>query len=162
MQKILVLGTILLLGACGGGGGGGGTGTGGDEVPLEPVTETNVASFTMLLNEERSDAGVQAVGLDERLSAASEAHATDMLENGYFDHIGLNGSTPGDRASAAGYNWGYIGENLAKGQKTEAEVIQDWHESKDGHREVMEDPVYEDFGIGRAGDIWVLMMGKER
>ena len=39
-------------------------------------------------------------------------HAQDMLDNDYFSHTGLDGSTPTSRAAALGY-WSGVGENIA-------------------------------------------------
>lgn len=54
-----------------------------------------------------------AVALNAALSTAARLHAQDMLANDYFGHNNLNGKTPFDRISAAGYAFTTAGENLA-------------------------------------------------
>ena len=108
--------------------------------------------------------GAGNVAYDARLGAAAQGHANDMLVNNYFDHKGLNGSTIGSRATAAGYNWVDIGENIAQGQAGQAEVMTGWTNSP-GHHANNINPVFEDFGIAQAGTgadkRWVLMLGKD-
>ena len=66
--------------------------------------------------------------------------------------------TPGDRAIAAGYDWDFIAENIARGFFTESSVVQAWMNSP-GHRDKMMDPRPQEFGLGRDGSTWVLMLG---
>jgi uncharacterized protein YkwD len=49
------------------------------------------------------------------LAAAAEAYSFDMCENGFFDHVDLQGRRIGDRLDNAGIYWVKSGENLAKG-----------------------------------------------
>ena len=88
-----------------------------------------------------------------------------MLENNYFSHTGLNGSSPGQRISAEGYNWQTYGENIAKGQTSESQVLNAWVNSP-GHQANNVNPNFEDFGLGKAGSgsssHWVLVLAKEQ
>ncbi|MEE4146098.1 MAG: CAP domain-containing protein, partial [Halieaceae bacterium] len=52
--------------------------------------------------------------------------------NNYFSHTGLNGSSPGDRITAAGYSWSSYGENIAAGASSVSQVMQMWLDSP-GH-----------------------------
>ena len=62
-------------------------------------------------------------------------------------------------STAAGYPWCLIAENIAKGQTSQAEVMQAWANSPP-HRTNMLRPGIRDFGLARApGDIWVLVLG---
>jgi uncharacterized protein YkwD len=49
-----------------------------------------------------------------------------MAVNNYFDHLGTDGSRVGARASAAGYSYGRVGENIAAGQSSASQVSADW------------------------------------
>ena len=70
-----------------------------------------------------------------------------------------DGSAPWDRARAAGYcRTAAIAVNIAKGQPTEARVLQDWVDSP-GHLQNMLDDRFIRFGLGQAGDSWVLLLG---
>lgn len=54
-----------------------------------------------------------------------------------------------------------LGENLAKGQMTVAQVMQDWMNSVH-HRENILRPEFEEIGIGIFGDVWVQDFGRLR
>ena len=121
------------------------------------------ASFGTLLNNVRAQSnGAGAVVHNAQLDAAAQAHAQDMLDNDYFSHTGLNGSSPGDRATLAGYDWRTYGENIAAGYQTEAGVMDGWTNSE-GHHANNINPIFTEFGLGLAtggGDTrWVLMLG---
>jgi uncharacterized protein YkwD len=50
--------------------------------------------------------------VNESLLKAARLPSQDMLTNNYMDHYGQNGSSPGQRATAAGYATEYVGENV--------------------------------------------------
>jgi uncharacterized protein YkwD len=135
----------------------------GGDLVTNPPSDTPGAenvSFTLLLNDTRADGGVIALSHSSELGAAAVLHAQDMETFGYLSHTSRDGSTPGDRALAAGYNYSYISENIARGFQTEAGVLDGWMGSP-GHRDNILDPRAEDFGLGRVDDTWVLMLGAE-
>ncbi|HEX8628953.1 MAG TPA: CAP domain-containing protein [Catenuloplanes sp.] len=132
--------------------------------PQEPATDTSTTAeneVTILVNEKRAAAGCQPVRTDERLRAAARAHSGDMARNDYFSHDGRNGSTPWARAKQAGYPRP-IGENIAKGQPTPAEVMKAWMDS-DGHRRNIVNCAAKETGVGLAYDgstpVWTQMFG---
>lgn len=131
------------------------------DVPDMDGAQIDRVEFDMRLNGERDSFNLVRVVEHDLLSNASQAYAVDMHENDFFSHTGRDGSSAGDRASAAGYEWRYISENLASGYKSEGSVINAWMDSP-GHRANMLDERAQDFGIGREGDIWVLMLGAQR
>lgn len=55
----------------------------------------------------------QPVALNEQLNQAARSHSSDMLNRDYFAHDTLEGVTPFQRMSQAGYAWVTAGENLA-------------------------------------------------
>lgn len=57
----------------------------------------------------------QPLAFDSRLIQASRDHSTDMAIRGYFAHNTPEGTDPGSRISAVGYNWNAWGESLAAG-----------------------------------------------
>jgi uncharacterized protein YkwD len=118
-----------------------------------------------LLNGARAGSGADSVSYDARLGQAAQGHANDMLANGYFSHTGLNGSSPGDRIQATGYKARAWGENIAKGQRSEAAVFEAWQNSP-GHRANNLNPNFEDFALAKAGTgsqlHWVLVFASER
>jgi uncharacterized protein YkwD len=134
----------------------------GVDIISDPPDDTiqDSPSFTLLLNDARVQGGVLELSMNAALTSAASAHALDMETNNYLSHTGLDGSTPGDRALEAGYNYHYISENIARGFETEQGVMDGWMASE-GHRENILDPRAEDFGLGRVDDTWVLMLGAE-
>ncbi|MGR7002617.1 CAP domain-containing protein [Yinghuangia aomiensis] len=69
-----------------------------------------------------------------------------MADRGYFSHDTPEGKTPWDRAKAAGI--GYLGaENIARGQKTPAAVMEAWMNSP-GHRANILDCSLTKLGVG--------------
>jgi len=71
-----------------------------------------VSQLQKLINDERVKAGLPALNVDAKLTAAAKAHATDMLCNNYLSHIGLTGSTPQSRVEAAGFKASLVLEDL--------------------------------------------------
>jgi uncharacterized protein YkwD len=91
-----------------------------------------------------------------KADAAAFAHARDMARPGFFGHKGSNGSSVGGRLKAAGCRFNGAAENIAKGQRSDAEVVAAWAASP-GHRRNMLAP-YDQYGAARIGDIWVLVL----
>jgi uncharacterized protein YkwD len=109
--------------------------------------ENRVAALT---NAERTAAGCGELRMDEHLRAAARGHSADMARHGYFSHTGLDGSSPSDRARAAGYDGG-VGENIAMGYRTPEDVVHGWMTS-DGHRANILNCSYAAIGVGLAYD----------
>ena len=87
------------------------------------------------------------VAPNSQLQAAARAHSRDMATRNFFDHSNPDGRDPSDRARSAGYNSTFVGENIAAGQTTPAEVVQAWIKSP-GHCVNMMDPRYKVLGVG--------------
>lgn len=96
------------------------------------------ATIIQLINEARSQ--VQQCGTtefaatvpltwDERLEGAALTHSQDMANNLFFGHQGTDSSFVGDRVTAVNYDWRSVAENLAAGQSTIEQVMQDWMDS---------------------------------
>jgi len=81
-----------------------------------------------------------------QLTQAAVAHSDDMVANNFFDHTGSNGSTLGTRATAAGYVWSSLGENIAAGQTGVAQVVDGWMKS-DGHCANLMNAGFRDIGV---------------
>lgn len=93
------------------------------------------------------------------LERAAYDHSKDMVLNKYFDHNGINGSTPGTRLDAVGYKWNYYGENIATGNLDEQAVVLGWLNSPKHCRNMM-DPAFTEIGIGRYNNDWTMELGK--
>ena len=70
-----------------------------------------------------------AVALSETLQRAAAVHARDMADRSVLGHAGSDGSTPAERATRAGYSWRVVGENIASGQATPEQVVEEWIKS---------------------------------
>lgn len=123
-------------------------------VSITPAT----TGFGAMMVSQRAAVGVGPVEENAQLTAAANAYARRLDTEGFFDHVAPDGSKPSDRALAAGYCDQYVGENLAYGQTSEIQVMQDWMASA-GHRENILNPRFVRYGLGRYGDKWVLMLG---
>lgn len=77
-------------------------------------------------------AAVGPVTWNAALANAALVHSRDMAENKYFSHKAKNGQGAAERALQAGYRWLRIGENIAAGQDTPADVVAGWLSSP-GH-----------------------------
>jgi len=81
------------------------------------------------------------------LQESSIIHSQDMQENNFFEHEGSDGSTVGDRTTRVGYDWQWIGENLAAGYPTISAAVNGLLGSR-GHCQNMMNPHYTEFGAG--------------
>jgi len=75
------------------------------------VNEAFVTEMQTLINIERTNNGLPALTINDKLVATAKAHATDMLCNNYLSPIGLDGSTAKSRADKQGYSASIIDEN---------------------------------------------------
>jgi uncharacterized protein YkwD len=96
------------------------------------------------------------------LQAAAAAHAEDMARRGVMDHAGGDGSTPAERATRAGYAWRTVGENVATGQSTPEQVVEEWLDSPRHCANIM-DADYTEMGVAVAsnasGVYWAQVFG---
>ncbi len=68
-------------------------------------------------------------------------------------HTSANGETVGIRVTATGYNWTTVGENLASGQTTEAQVFNEWLASE-SHCKNMMTASFKEMGAARTDNYW--------
>ncbi|SPL91272.1 Transporter [[Actinomadura] parvosata subsp. kistnae] len=105
-----------------------------------------------LVNEERAKGGCSALAHDPQLRTAAFGHSADMAAKGYFSHTSQDGRSFMDRIRAAGFTGGSgWAENIAKGQRTPAQVMQSWMNSS-GHRANIMNCKYNLIGVGVAKD----------
>lgn len=110
------------------------------------VTVEDEQTMLMLVNEERSAAGLSVLVLDAELSAVARLHAIEMFEEGYFSHESPTTGSPFDRLDARGISYQLAGENLAL-----APGVEQAHEGlmkSPGHRANILEPGYRRVGIG--------------
>lgn len=83
---------------------------------------------------------------NDSLARAAAAHSDDMVAGNFFSHTGSNGSSVGDRVTAAGYAWRSVGENIAAGQPSVAVVVDGWMKSE-GHCANLMNAAFRDIGV---------------
>ncbi|MDI2131291.1 CAP domain-containing protein [Yinghuangia seranimata] len=115
--------------------------------PATGPASTFAAEVLRLTNVERAKAGCGPLTDNARLDAAAKGLSDDMAARNFFDHTDPDGHDPGDRITAAGYNWSSYGENIARGQQTPAAVMDAWMNSP-GHRANILRCSYTELGVG--------------
>ncbi|WKX69197.1 sigma-70 family RNA polymerase sigma factor [Streptomyces sp. XD-27] len=106
---------------------------------------------TALVNAERAKAGCAPVRPNDQLTTAAQRHSDDMAARHYFDHTEPDGSGPGERITAAGYQWQTYGENIAAGQQSPRTVMDSWMNSP-GHRQNILNCDVTEIGVGVTDD----------
>jgi uncharacterized protein YkwD len=108
---------------------------------------------------------VGPLGWNGQLESASTVHSTDMAVNNFFDHPGSDGLRIGARASAAGYSYRRVGENIAGGQSSASQASADWLASA-SHCTNMMTASFVDIGVSCKYNptstyqyYWTLVMG---
>jgi uncharacterized protein YkwD len=126
--------------------------------PSSPMAE----QILSLVNQERASRGLSSLTLNEQLSVSAQKYAERMRDQKFFSHTSPDGTTYRMRNEAAGYtNWTWMGENIAYGQTSAAQVMDDWMNSK-GHRENILEPKAKELGVGYVGGgttYWVQEFG---
>ncbi|MFG2844847.1 CAP domain-containing protein [Kitasatospora sp. NPDC048296] len=100
-----------------------------------------------LVNAERAKAGCGPVAAEPRLASAAQSHSDDMADRNYFDHASPEGYHADHRIEATGYQWSTWGENIARGQKDPAAVMDAWMNSP-GHRANILNCAFKQLGVG--------------
>ncbi|MGR6807654.1 CAP domain-containing protein [Sphaerotilus natans] len=173
---------MLLLGGCGGSGSTSGDGSGGSYGSGSTTSSLGCsdvagASAPILarINALRAVArqcgstrfaAAGALSWSSTLASAAQAHASDMAGSNYFDHVGLDGSTPASRARRAGYASDQVSENIGAGYASAEAALQGWLAST-GHCSNLMNANVQDVALActpsstaRYGSYWVLMLGQ--
>lgn len=110
-----------------------------------------------------------ALAWNAALTQAALVHSEDMVAGNFFSHTGSDGSSAGQRATAAGYAWRTWGENIAAGQVGVDAVVAAWMASP-GHCANLMNARFEDIGLacveGGSGNryrtYWTMVLGAAR
>lgn len=97
-------------------------------------------------NAVRAQNNMPSFSLNPALSDAARRKAANMFEHDYWAHFGPDGASPWSFMKAAGYNYTYAGENLAKGFTTSQDVVSAWMNSP-SHRENILSSKYKEMGF---------------
>lgn len=135
--------------------------------PAEPPAPTTTANpdssaqdqVVSLTNAARQQAGCGPLNVDASITAAAQAHASDMSARSYFEHTTPEGVTFDQRIRNAGYSQPGA-ENIARGATTAESVVEMWMNSP-GHRANIVNCALDTIGVGldRDGFYWVQDFG---
>jgi len=109
------------------------------------------AEVVRLVNVERSKNGLGPLTHNWELSRVARCKSQDMMNKGYFSHTSPTYGSPFRMMESFGIRFSAAGENIAKGQRTPAEVMRDWMNSP-GHRANILNGSYQQIGVGVAKD----------
>lgn len=114
---------------------------------IDPVAYAN--EVLRLTNIERANAGLSRLGQRRELTQVAETRARESIQS--FSHDRPDGSSCFTAFEEYGVDYRWAGENLAMGQRTPAEVLQDWMQSQ-GHRDNILTSEFNYMGVGVAMD----------
>lgn len=123
------------------------------------------AEVLRLVNAERTKKNLPAYSRNSTLEGSAQDYAAHLKSENCFSHTAC-GSTLKERMHASGYYQGggksySYGENIARGQDTAAEVMEDWMNSP-SHRDAILSSKYKEIGIGKSSNYWVQHFGAIR
>jgi len=123
--------------------------------------------IVQLINQARIAQGLSPLAVTTELSASAKAHAADMVQYGYMEHSGRDGSTPQSRASKSGYvapsGTSWLVLEVISARQT-AEAAANWLLSDRLHRGVLLRNYWREMGAayvegGPYGQMWVVEFG---
>ncbi len=124
-----------------------------------PATDTGVLEYekevVRLVNVERTKRGLLPLTMDWQLSRVARYKSQDMRDNGYFAHNSPVYGSPFQMIKSFGISYRTAGENIAKGYKTPAAVVNGWMNSA-GHRANILNASFTKIGVGyvASGNYW--------
>ena len=120
--------------------------------------------YTVQVNQLRRQHNLPPLKLNAQLCDAAQAYAETLAQTGVIAHADAHGRRADYRASAAGYFYHRLGENLAAGQPTWERALHAWLNSPD-HRANLLTPDYRELGVGFAAGatryrtVWAQLLG---
>ena len=112
-----------------------------------------VKQVITLVNQERAKQGLKPLAEDSALDNMAMVKSKDMKNNNYFDHTSPTYGSPFDMMSKFNISYSYAGENIAEGQQTPQDVMNDWMNSE-GHRANILNANYTLIGVGYYNGYW--------
>ena len=133
----------------------------GDVINI-PSVDSTVSSYekevVRLVNLERTSRGLKALEEDWQLTRVARYKSQDMKDNSYFSHTSPTYGSPFNMMKNFGISYRTAGENIARGQKTPAAVVNAWMNSS-GHRANILNSSFTHIGVGyvASGNYWTQM-----
>ena len=100
-----------------------------------------------LTNKEREKEKLPALKPNKLLFEAARAHTANMAKKGEMNHE-LDGKNPSQRVKAVGYDYAWVGENIAAGEQWSLPGLMEAWMKSDHHRENILKEQYDEIGIG--------------
>jgi uncharacterized protein YkwD len=116
---------------------------------LAYATEMSRSGLLSATNGVRNGVGAGSLTLNDKLNAAAQAKANDMVARNYWAHNTPEGQEPWIFIDAQGYAYTKAGENLAYGHGTSSNTIVGWVNSP-SHYANMIDTAFTEVGFGFA------------
>ena len=114
-----------------------------------PIYDSGLeAQVVSLINQERNNNGLPSLALQPALTAAARGHSQDMACNGYFSHVGSDGSSAWNRVASEGYSATWVGENIFGGMMSGPSGVVSWWMSSAPHRANILNTNYTSIGVG--------------
>lgn len=131
----------------------------GNEQAPNSEAPTQAQEVLNLVNQERAKQGLKALTLDSELTSVATLKAKDMRDENYFSHDSPTYGSPFEMMQQFGVDYRSAGENIAAGQKSAEQVMNDWMNSS-GHRANILNSSYGKLGVGYVeggsyGTYWV-------
>ncbi len=105
-----------------------------------------VDDIIKVTNAYRQENGLPTLRFNPELSQAAQKKAEDMFADDYWAHVAPDGTKPWFFITAAGYDYVYAGENLAKDFQKSESVVVAWMESPT-HRQNILNEKFKDIGV---------------
>jgi uncharacterized protein YkwD len=121
--------------------------------PADAAQNADPYYLIQLVNNLRAEYGLPPYQIDASLMAAAQAHSEWAASVGTHSHTGIGGSTPQDRAIAAGYGGGQsvrVSENIYWGTNATSESAVQWWRNSPIHFRGMTSTNYTQIGAGIA------------
>jgi hypothetical protein len=124
--------------------------------------------MALMIARARANAGLLPLARSQQLDRAADLHAQDMVTRGYMDHDAPDGSSPGTRAAAEGYDaprgsaWLVVETISANSDEPDGAI--GWWLSDGVHRRVVLRNYWRELGVGYVkggpyGRFWVALFG---
>lgn len=131
----------------------------------ENVESSQALEILRLVNAERKKQGLQELVLSHTLNGIATKKAEDMRDKRYFSHDSPTYGSPFEMLQHFGVHYSFAGENIASGQRSAQQVMNDWMNSS-GHRANILNKNFTQLGVGYAeggqhGTDWVQLFIKE-
>lgn len=149
---VLVVSLALALAAC--------TTAGSKRQTVDSVSSQAAPAAAAAVSRFRAANGLGPVTPDEALNAAARQQARAMAEKNLLSHDAAGSFW--NRMNATGRRFTHGAENIAMGQRSLEEVVEDWRRSPEHRRNMLQSPAsHIGFAHARAGgrNYWVLVIG---